>query len=407
MQVLATSAIGASELLAEECRVHGFRLEKLRADGVELDLNAAETARALVHLRLADTLLLQVAEVPAPHANRLYHEVRDLRWERWFDAQSTLSVGCIGVLPDSPEGLEQSDRRRAPPRPGAELRSPGFAAQKIADAVIDRLHMQLGIRPSVEPKGADVQIVARFGGETCTLLLDLAGMPLFRRGVRLVGASLRSTWAAAMVAAAGWHGQRPLLTALDPGGVLAIEAVWRMLRIAPNSRREFAIERWPHDGERLRGLLGAERERALAHEAHALAEAGPLNVLISAPDRGELKKIAANLTAAGMAGTIRAERLNARRLPQPGPGTLLLASPPGQGRIDADVALKLVRDLGEQWRGFVDCEAWIVTDDPDFPASFGKRPYRIRPLSNGDREASLLHYRLSGATGAAPGERAS
>lgn len=407
MQVFATAPIGAAELLAEECRVHGFRLDGLYPGGVKIDINAAQAARALVHLRLADTLLLQVGAVPAPHANRLYHEVRDMRWERWIGAHSTVSVTCTGVLPDSPEGLLLLDPQlRRPPRAGAELRSHGFAARKIADAIVDRVQLHLGARPEIAEKAGDIQIVAMFDGDSCALHLDLAGTPLFRRGVKLKGASLRGTWAATVAAAAGWRGRRPLVSCLDPGGALLIEALWRSLRIAPNSRREFAVEAWPNDGERLHGLIEQERARAQAHETSTLAAAPDFQVLAAVHERREMRLLTANLEAAGLVDWVRVERLNARRMVAPAPGSVLLSSPPGQARLGAEAAATLTVALGDHWRSFVDCDAWVLTDDPDFKGYFGQRPHHVRPLSDGDREASLLHYQLGGASGAAKGERA-
>ena len=408
MQVFVTAPIGAAELLAEECRVHGFRLDGLYPGGVKIEINAAQAARALVHLRLADTLLLQVGAVPAPHANRLYHEIRDMRWERWIDVRSTISVTCTGILPDSAEGLLLLDPQlRRPPRVGAELRSHGFAARKIADALVDRIQLHLGARPEIVEKDGDIQIVAMFDGDSCALHLDLAGTPLFRRGLKLKGASLRGTWAAATVAASGWRGRRPLVTCLDPGGGLLIEALWRALRIAPNARRQFAVETWPNDGERLHGLVEEERARAQAHEAQVVAAGADFEILAAVHDRRSTRLLTENLDAAGLAHLVKVERLNARRLPAPAPGAVLLSCPPGQGRLGVEDAATLTSALGKQWRTFTDCDAWILTDDPDFKGYFGQRPHGIRPLSDGEREASLLHYQLGGATGAAKGERAS
>ena len=398
MQVFATAPIGAAELLAEECRAHGFRLDGLYPGGVKMEIGAAQAARALVHLRLADTLLLQVGAVPAPHANRLYHEIRDMRWERWIGAHCTVSVTCTGILPDSPEGLALLDPQlRRPPREGAELRSHGFAARKIAEAVVDRMQLHLGARPEVVEKDGDIQVVAMFDGDSCALHLDLAGTPLFRRGVKLKGASVRGTWAAATAVCAGWRGRRPLITCLDPGGALLIEAIWRALRIAPNSRRKFAVETWPNDGERLHGLIEEERARARAHEEHALAAGPDFQILAAGHDRRDMRQLTDNLKAAGLAQLVRVERLNARRLPAPAPGSVLLSSPPGQGRLGVEAAATLTAALGVQWRGFAGCDAWILTDDPDFKGYFGQRPHQIRPLSDGDREANLLHYTLGSA----------
>ncbi len=398
MHVFATAAPGSIDLLAEECRVLGLHLEGLFDEGVALDLDASEAARGLVHLRVAETLLLRVAEVPCPHANRLYHEVRDLRWERWFDARTTFSVGIKGVLPDSDEGreLKMAWPGGGPPtRIGPPLRTASFTAEKIAEAIVDRVHMQRGGRPEVVRRDPDIRIVAWFNGEQCTLLLDLAGPPLGRRDRRPEGACLKPTLAATLVACAAWRGNRPLRLPVDRSGILAIEAVQRALRIAPNSRRPFAVERWPHDGERLGGILQQERQRALDHEERALRDA-KLDVEVSDHDRGIVRTIKKNIDAAGLSHLVNTERLNARRLPVPPAGSMLLASPPEANRIGDEAAALMYADLGQRWRSFGGSEAWIFSGTADFEVRFGLRPAGIRRLYSGEDALNLLHYRFAG-----------
>jgi putative N6-adenine-specific DNA methylase len=286
-----------------------------------------------------------------------------------------------------------AERGRPPPRPAPALREPDFAANKISEAVLDRVQLHLGGRPEVVARDPDIRLVAIFGGDVCTLLLDLAGAPLSRRDRRPEGRCLRPTLAATVAASSGWRGHRPLRLPADQSGILAIETLQRALRIAPNSRREFGVERWPNDGERLGELLDAERKRALAHEDQALAGA-QLDVQISDHDRGIVRTISKNIAAAGMADLVRVERINSRRLPVPERGTLLLANPPEGDRIGQEAAARLYADLGAHWRTFEGCDAWVFNGSGDFVDCFGQRPAGGRRLFNGKDMVDLLYYRF-------------
>lgn len=407
MLILATAAPGTAELLADECRELDLPLRTVHADGVELDLDAAMTARALVQLHLPGRLLLHVATARCDHANRMYHEIRALCWEDWLDAQSTFTVAASGVLPDGPENQPAGRplrRERLPSRPeqaprGPELRTHGFAAAKIREAVVDRMQLHLGCKPDVDPEDPDVRIVARFQGNQVALYLDLCGETAQKRGRKgtEAPAPLQAQLAAAIVRAAGYKGQRPLIDPMAGSGTLVVAAARRALGIAPNARRVFGVERWPLHGERLRGLLDQERAAAQAHEQEAIAGGRGLKVQAAELERSALGLLRRNVELAGLQDVVEVVRANARRLQRPEPGTLILTNPSYGLRFEGIELAAIYADLGAHFATFADCDAWVVASRGDFERDFGLRRAGIWCLSQGTHPIDVLHYRLGTA----------
>jgi putative N6-adenine-specific DNA methylase len=80
-----------------------------------------------------------------------------------------------------------------------------------------------------------------------SLLLDLSGEPLFKRGYRIEGgtAPLRETTAAAMLLLANWRRKFPLYDPFCGSGTIVIEAAMYAWDMAPGLGRRFALEGLP------------------------------------------------------------------------------------------------------------------------------------------------------------------
>ena len=221
----------------------------------------------------------------------------------------------------------------------------GFVALKLKDAIVDRMRARTGQRPDVDSRSPDVRILAHLAGTRLQLSLDLAGEPLNRRGyrVRQTTAPLKETLAAAMLRAARFTGEEPVLDPMCGSATLLIEAAWVAARRAPSLLRSFAVERWPELGPKARPLLAELR-------AEAQAAQRPVAVPLWGFDRDEeaLGAARANVRAAGLTGPIQLKEADAtRELPLPTDARgLLLTNPPygdrlGTGRPEGNEGLLL------------------------------------------------------------------
>ena len=384
MRVLATASAGTQRLLAEECGELGLRPRRVPAHGVELELDWAQIAHALVHLRIAQRVLIFLTQFRCDGAISLAEGAASVDWRQWLDGRQTLAVAATGRLPSAERG-------------GA-LRTHVFANQKIKDVICDQLRAASGERPNVDLDDPDIRVVARFSGDACSLWLDPAGAPLHQRGYRVdAGAApLRETLAAAVARACGWRGDRPLLDPFCGSGTILIEAASLVLGLAPGRSRGFAASRWRHQGRELAALLRQAQQQATAQAeaARRSPQARALQVAGSDVDPHVLDVARSNIERAGLGGVVRLHRGDATRLQPPAPGTILVSNPPYGERIGGDDVTSLYRALGHAWAGFSGCEAHLLDGNPDFAAAFGLPWTDAFAFSNGDLEVVMRRYEL-------------
>lgn len=245
-------AAGVEALLAAEVRrlLPDAAVREVRG-GASLDGGPLEVMTLNLESRLAQRVLIEVAQGRYSHENDLYELARGVEWADWITPGHTLRVDTTA--------------HRSP------LRSLNFAALRVKDAVCDQLRDATGERPNVDTRHPDLPLVLHAGEQAATLYVDSSGEPLFKRGWRedAGDAPLKETLAAAMLASAGWRGSAEAGGALhDPccgAGTIAIEAAQIACRIAPGLKRRFAFERLlPFASPAMRAQLQRLRSAAQA-----------------------------------------------------------------------------------------------------------------------------------------------
>lgn len=233
--------------------------------------------------------------------------------------------------------------------------------------------------------GADLQ-VRRRGGEA-TVSIDAAGGPLYKRGwrARTGAAPLRETLAAALLAFAGYDGERPLLDPMCGSGTIAVEGALRAARRSPGAGRRFAFEAWP----------GRDPARTAAVRARLTAAERTPPAPIRASDRngGAVRLAQKNAEAAGVAGWVQVARAEAARVePPPGPG-LLAVNPPYGVRLEGDpaAAWRALAELLPRLSGWRLC---LVAPDRGLEKLLGLSPSGALSTRNGGMSCLLLRYEL-------------
>src|SRR4051812_4717109 len=258
-------AAGVEALLATEVRalLPNAAVASARG-GVALSGGPLEVMTLNLESRLAQRVLVEVGSCRYRAEQELYDLARTIDWTEWVTPRHTLRV--------------DTTVQRSP------LRSVNFAALRVKDAVCDMLREATGQRPSVDTRHPDLQLVLHLGAEHAVLYIDTSGESLFKRGWRADkgDAPLKETLAAAMLAAAGWHGTPEAGGALhDPccgSGTIAIEAAQIACGIAPGLKRRFAFERLlPFATPAMR----AEWQRL---KSHAQSRIHPASVPVSGSD---------------------------------------------------------------------------------------------------------------------------
>src|SRR5678815_2630420 len=200
-------AAGVEALLAEEVArlLPGAPLRAARG-GVALAGDPHEVRVLNLESRLAQRVLIEVAEGPYRDERDLYDLARGVAWSDWITPRQTLRV--------------DSTSQRSP------LKSLNFAALRVKRQVCDRMRDEHGERPNVDTVRPDLRIVLHVGAERAAVYVDSSGESLFKRGWR------------------GTPGEGGALH--DPccgSGTIAIEAAQIAMDLAPGRLRRFAFER--------------------------------------------------------------------------------------------------------------------------------------------------------------------
>jgi putative N6-adenine-specific DNA methylase len=371
--------------------------------GVALDGEPTDVMLLNLELRLAQRVLVEVAEGEYRDEQSLYELAGTVDWTQWITPQHTLRVDTTAT--------------RCP------LRSLNFAALRIKDAVCDQLREATGERPSVDIREPDLALVLHLGPERAALYVDTSGEPLFKRGWRedKGDAPLKETLAAAMLAAAGWQGRPEAGGALhDPccgSGTIAIEAAQIACGIAPGLKRRFAFERLlPFSSAEMRGALQRLRSHA---QARIHASAVPIfasDVSFRMVDFARRNAQRAGVEAAIVFNGGDALERQAPALPDDLPGTLMLNPPygerievagkaaPGAARPHGDGGNRELPEdffarLSAHWKRAythhpAGWTAYVLSPDMKLPSAMRLKEARRTPMWNGPIECRLFRFDL-------------
>jgi len=417
LQLFLPCAAGVEGYLADEVhQITGLTGEDLLVGRGGVLLRAAwRDALALnLHSRLAQRVLVQLAQGLYRSENDLYALASGVAWEIWFTPRQSFKVEVTA--------------QHSP------LTSLNFAALRTKDAVADRFRAKTGVRPDVDTQWPDVRLHLHLTTDEATVYIDTSGEPLFKRGWRNVkeggakgDAPLKETLAAAMIAATGWdpQGDAPL-PLYDPccgSGTVVIEAAQMACRIAPGLQRRFAFEKllpfqmhvWNAIKEEAENLISASatgifgsdishrmvdfaaRNAERAGVAHAIELRGgdalqrmppcvQPGVMLLNPPYG------ARIAAAGAAGQNARERAQQRAR---GAAVGREAAEVQGGQEEGDDGGAFFQQLAAHWkRHYPGWQAWMLTPDLKLPSKMRLKESRRVPLWNGPIECRLFRFDL-------------
>jgi len=374
MSFFAACAKGLEYLLADELQALGASKATAALAGAQAEGGMDVALRAVMFSRLASRVLWPLAGFPCENEQDLYQGVHAVDWSQHLAPEGTLAVDAHVS--------------------GPGLTHERYAAQRVKDAIVDRMRAAYGVRPSVDTEAPDLRLSLVVRKGKALLAVDLGGGPLHRRGWRQSQgeAPLKENLAAGMLLRGGW----PKIYAeggalLDPmcgSGTLLIEGALMAADEAPGLRRlaGAAPTRWKGFDAALWAAVEAEaRERAERGRA-ALRP-----VFFGADlDPKALQAAVANADRAGVADVIRLERADVAALKAPGAARgLVVCNPPYDARLAADPAL--YRALGDALRAAVpDWRAVLLCGSDDLARATGLRAAKRYAFFNGALECSLV-----------------
>jgi len=395
LNFFVTCPKGLEYLLEDELRTFGMDPVRNAPAGVWANGNLESGYRACLWSRLANRVILHLADVDATSGDQMLGGVTDLEWQEHIPVTGSFRVNFVGQ--------------------NEAIRNTQYGAQRVKDGIVDRLRSASGQRPSVDAKNPDVTVSARLNRGKLSVGIDLSGDSLHKRGYRTEkgAAPLKENLAAALLIRCGW----PELAKagsdfVDPmcgSGTLAIEAAMMALDLAPGRKREhFGFERWlGHQPDLWLGLRQEAEKRAYEGK-QGYGDRLPAFLGFD-QDRGVVQTARNNLQRAGLEHIVKIEQRTiddfARGDDLAEQGLVLVNPPYGERLSERKELGTLYRSLGEAVkRALPGWRLGVFTGAPEYGKSIGLRSYKQYRLYNGKLPAQLLLFTVDDTSAMTPRE---
>lgn len=371
---------GLEPLLFDELAQLGLSNLKQHVAYIELYGSLQDAYRVCLWSRLANRVLLKLAEFACHNANQLYNETKKINWLEHFNVEQTFIIDFTGT----------SDN----------LINSQFSAQKIKDAIADQFREKTGQRPSIDKEDPDLRINGRLHKDQLTLSLDLSGDSLHKRGYRTEQgvAPLKENLAAAILARAGWSTHKKEAGFVDPlcgSGTLVIEAALIAADIAPGLFRFiFGFHGWKkHDNKIWQTLLAEAKQR----QENGLSNLS-CSFYGSDIDNKMIEIAQQNIIRAGLENYVQLHTHDIFDLTNKTAKTngLIVTNPPYGERLGADTPLeKLYALIAKKSREeFLNWELGIFTGTAELCSRIGLRPVKKYKFFNGTIPCELFMYKI-------------
>ncbi|MBR6807590.1 MAG: class I SAM-dependent RNA methyltransferase [Clostridia bacterium] len=355
---IATCLFGLEGFLGEEIDTLGYKRIETIDGRITFEGDTSAAARCNVFLRFAERLYLSIGSFKAFSFDELFEKTKALPLEDF---------------------IEYSDEY---PVSGHSIKSKLFSVPDCQRIIKKAISVKLGNIYGVSKlpeDGVRKKIEFFILKDKVTLMIDLSGTPLHKRGYRpeTVAAPLRVTLAAALVKTSRPREGVMLRDPFCGSGTIAIEGAMMMKNIAPGMKRSFAGENYPMFDS---GIWSKAREEA--------ADLVKSNVNFEAygsdidPECVRISRESA--LRAGVSDITRFDVMNAMEISTEGKrGTIVTNPPYGERLMTEAEAEALYTDMGEHFKTLGMWQFYILTPHEGFPKLFGRHADKIRKLYNG------------------------
>jgi putative N6-adenine-specific DNA methylase len=384
---VALCAVGAEKVVSNELRKLNLKVEESLYGKVRFRADAAGLYRALIGLRAADRVLLEAASFKAPDFDALFGGTAGAAWERIVPRGMGLKV--VKVRANRSQLKAETSIQSVVHKAAAQRLCGKYKTERLPE----------------DGKAAEVRVYIE--KDVVSLLVDLSGEPLFKRGYRSEGgiAPLRETTAAAMLLLSGWKRKFPLYDPFCGSGTILIEAAMYAWDMAPGLGRRFAIEdlliadnkieqavrdefRGKIDFDRLVRIAGSDEDARSVSIAKSNAE----RLRDIAEGRAPVKGIR---SAGGTAAIeLKVLPMAEARASSSDPGFLVTNPPYGKRLGDPAQAEETYREMGSLGQRFPGWKLALITDHSGFESFFGKKADSCREMSNGAIPSYFYQYEV-------------
>jgi 23S rRNA G2445 N2-methylase RlmL len=205
-KVIITCNKRLSSYLQNEVEDLGYKIERVFATGVELNITLTECIKLNLNLRCASQILYCLKSFKANNPEQLYDALVTMEWEELIDFAGYFSV-TSNV--DNPF-----------------ITTPLFANLKVKDAIVDRFREKKNIRPNSGSDANKAVVHLYWKDSEADIFIDTSGETLSKHGYRKIPgkAPMLEALASSVILATKWDKKSPFINPMCGSGTLAIEA---------------------------------------------------------------------------------------------------------------------------------------------------------------------------------------
>ncbi len=355
--LVVACAFGLESLVSDELRKLGIEDVHTENGKIRFRGGEKELALALLWLRTADRIGIEIANFKAESFDELFDQTLALPWENWLPVDAVMHIT------------------------GRSHKSKLFSVRDCQSLVKKALvkAMQRKYKHQTLPEtGALYKIEISMLNDVATLTLDCTGASLHKRGYRSDAgdAPLKETLAAAMVLLSRWDPSRTLSDPCCGSGTIAIEAALIGLNRAPGLKRSFTAETWPDADKTL--------WQNLRTEAQAQELPGDFRILASDMDSKVLRKARQNAINAGVDEQVGIQTLSLGEFRSRKKFGVVIINPPYGERIgERTIVEMLYHDLKALMEESDTWSYFILTADHELETRINRKASKRRKLFNG------------------------
>ncbi|MCL2211887.1 MAG: class I SAM-dependent RNA methyltransferase [Treponema sp.] len=401
---VALCAVGAEKAVSNELRKLDIKVEDSLYGRVRFKADTKELYKALIGLRAADRVLLEIASYKAADFDALFEGAASAEWEKLVPKGMGLKVAKVRA--NRSQLKAETSIQAIVHKAAAQRLCAKYKVNRLPEPAIIPRKKAGDINKESQVKVAEVRVYIE--KDIVSLLVDLSGEPLFKRGYRSEGgaAPLRETTAASMLLLSGWKRKFPIYDPFCGSGTILIEAAMYAWDIAPGLGRNFAVQdmviadpkiemqirddfRAKIDFSRLVRIAGSDEDfrsvsiaASNAARLRDIAEGRPPQRGIRAPDCKELGVDIKVLTMSQAAS------------PFDDPGFLVTNPPYGKRLGDQTAAEQIYKEMRTLEERFFGWKFAIITDNSGFESFYGKKADSCREISNGAIPSYFYQYEL-------------
>ena len=385
-KALALCSPGVEKVVSNELKKLNLTVVDTAFGRVRFSADLKGLYRALIGLRAADRVLLEMGLFRSCDFDALFNKAKAVHWEKLIPKDAGFKVVKV-----------RTNR--------SKLSAETSIQSVVHKAAADRLCKSYGLSrlPDNDFKTAEVRVYIE--KDMASLLLDLSGEPLFKRGYRKTGgtAPLRESTAAALLLLSGWKRKFPLYDPFCGSGTILAEALLYAYDAAPNLGRSFALndfliaDKSAEDTvrnefsskinfERLIRVAGSDEDSGAAELALFNIKQAQKIAQRQRPEwalKGEAEAVLPKITGLPMQKA-KAEDESC--------GFIITNPPYGKRLGDAETSERVYREMAVLARNFPNWKLAVISDHPGFESFFGRKADSCNEIKGGQNELFFYQY---------------